>query len=75
MIRVMARHVYAKDGTFLGDFQPSEIPALLESLQTAKVYLGDEGPYVPFDGAGEWLQYVEVAHNGTRRLVLEVLFE
>lgn len=84
MIRVVARHVAEADGVLVGDFPPSEIPALMDLFNEPSrlTFITDGDGDHPSASAfyadaddDEWTQFVVTdASKSSPRLVLELLF-
>lgn len=69
MIRVVLRHIDSADSVLLGDFAPSELPALKELVADARVYWADWAECAELDD--EPYQFITTKDRG--RMVLEIL--
>lgn len=76
MIRVVLRHIDQADGTYVGDFPPSEINQLVDHLAANRIYIDD----VCEDGAlcEDALQWTITTPETSRtspHVILEILIE
>lgn len=78
MIRVVVRHVvHESEGALLGDFPPSEIPALLELLESHQTRIYDSSLENNLRLVEDTppLQLIKVGRSGSPRYVLEILLD